>query len=144
MANALYDEGRKRFLEGAIAWLTDTIKVDLIRSAGGGAGPYYTPNLTTDDFRNDIPSNSDARPTTAQTLTGKTSSAGVADANDVTFTTVASGDAIQLIIVLKDTGTESTSPLIAKIDTGTGLPVTPNGGDITVQWDNGANKVFKL
>ena len=34
--------------------------------------------------------------------------------------------------------------VIAFIDTATGLPVTPNGGDITITWDNGANKIFKL
>jgi len=34
--------------------------------------------------------------------------------------------------------------LIAFIDTATNLPVTPNGGDIIVAWDNGANKIFKL
>jgi hypothetical protein len=28
--------------------------------------------------------------------------------------------------------------------TGSGLPVTPNGGNITIQWDNGPNKIFKL
>lgn len=28
--------------------------------------------------------------------------------------------------------------------TGSGLPVTPNGGNISVTWDNGANKIFKL
>lgn len=28
--------------------------------------------------------------------------------------------------------------------TGSGLPVTPNGGNITVTWDTGANKIFKL
>jgi len=36
------------------------------------------------------------------------------------------------------------SPLIAYIDTATGLAVTPNGGDITIAWDSGANKIFKL
>ena len=46
--------------------------------------------------------------------------------------------------VLVDTGTDSTSPLIAFIDTATGLPITPNGGDIIVTWDNGPNKLFKL
>jgi hypothetical protein len=44
----------------------------------------------------------------------------------------------------KDTGTESTSLLIFYIDTATGLPCTPNGGNITVAWDSGANKIFKL
>ncbi len=28
--------------------------------------------------------------------------------------------------------------------TGAGLPVTPNGGSITVTWDNGPNRIFKL
>ena len=49
-----------------------------------------------------------------------------------------------MIIIYKDTGTEATSPLIAMIDTATGLPITPNGGDIIVTWDNGVNKIFKV
>lgn len=28
--------------------------------------------------------------------------------------------------------------------TGSNLPITPNGGNITVTWDSGANKIFKL
>ena len=38
----------------------------------------------------------------------------------------------------------SAQRVVAWIDTATGLPVTPNGGDITVSWDNGTNKIFKL
>jgi hypothetical protein len=41
-------------------------------------------------------------------------------------------------------GTEATKDLIAYIDVATGLPFTPSGGDITVQWDSGANRIFKL
>jgi len=54
------------------------------------------------------------------------------------------GDQSESIDIYKDTGTESTSYLIANINSATGLPVTPNGGDIIVQWDNGSNKIFKL
>ena len=54
------------------------------------------------------------------------------------------GDPSEALVIYKDTGTESTSPLIMYIDTATGLPVTPNGGDITVTWDNGTNKIFKV
>ena len=61
----------------------------------------------------------------------------------MTFTDV-TGASIEAIIIYSDTGTEATSPLIAYIDTATGLPITPNGGDIIVTWDNGANKIFKL
>ena len=34
--------------------------------------------------------------------------------------------------------------VIAYIDTGTNIPIVPNGGDVTVAWDNGANKIFTL
>ena len=43
----------------------------------------------------------------------------------------------------KNAGANTTWPLIAYIDTGvTGLPVTPNGGNITVTWN--ASGIFKL
>lgn len=78
------------------------------------------------------------------TLASKTTTAGVLDAGDVTFTAVAAGAACDMVLLYKDTGVAGTSRLIAKIDSATGLPVTPNGGDILVAWDNGANKIFKL
>ena len=77
------------------------------------------------------------------TLAGKNAANGVADANDLTLTGV-SGDASEALIIWKDTGDSATSPLLAYIDTATGLPVTPNSGDITIVWDNGPNKIFKL
>ena len=149
MANALYDLGRQGFLEGAIDWDTDTIRDTLIRESGGGAGPYYTPNLSTDNDLADIPDNADARvdgtgASTGETLGTKTVTAGVADAAPSTHASVTAGDAIQSIVIYQDTTVANTSRLIANIDTATGLPVTPNGGDITVTWDDGANKIFKL
>lgn len=135
MSNTLYDKGRQRFLEAQFNWLTDTIKAVMVDTGA------YTPNFTTHEFLSDIPSSS--RITTPVTLTGKATTSGAADANDVTFPSV-SGASIEAIILYKDTGTEGTSPLIAYIDTATGLPITPNGGDIIVTWDNGTNKIFKL
>jgi hypothetical protein len=54
------------------------------------------------------------------------------------------GDQSEALVIYKDTGMASTSPLIAYIDTATGLPYTPSGGNIDVAWDNGSNKIFKL
>jgi ApbE superfamily uncharacterized protein (UPF0280 family) len=34
--------------------------------------------------------------------------------------------------------------LIAWYDTGTNLPIVPNGGDINIVHDNGTNKIFVL
>lgn len=135
MANALYDKGRQRFLEGQFNWLTDTVKVLMVDTGA------YTVNLSSHEFLSDVASS--ARITTPVTLTGKTTTGGAADAADVTFSAV-SGPSIEALIIYKDTGTEATSPLIAFIDTATGLPITPNGGDIIVTWDNGTNKIFKL
>jgi len=135
MANALYDKGRQRFLEASINWNTDTIKALLVDTG------VYTPNLSAHEYLADV--SAGARVTSPVTLTSKTTTGGAADAADVTFSSV-SGASIEAIVIYKDTGVEATSPLIAYIDTATGLPITPNGGDIIVTWDNGTNKIFKL
>jgi hypothetical protein len=135
MANALYDAGRQGFLDGSIDFDTDDIRVILVDTAD------YTVNLATHDNLDDVPAA--ARVAVSASLAGKSVTAGVADANDVTLNTV-TGDPSEALILYKHTGVESTSRLIAYIDTATGLPVTPNGGNITIAWDNGANKIFKL
>ena len=131
----MYDAGRAAFLGADIDWLVDNIKVLLVDAAD------YTVNLATHDFKDDVTSGGIVA--TSGNLAGKTATAGVADANDITFTAV-TGDPSEALVVYKDTGTASTSALICYIDSATGLPVTPNGGDITVTWDNGGNKIFKL
>lgn len=135
MANALYDTGRASFLNAGVNWTSDAIKACLVDTG------TYTPNLATDAFLSIIPGG--AIISTSPAFTGKTTTAGVADAADITFTAV-TGASVEALVIYKDTGVASTSQLIAYIDTATGLPVTPSGGDITVVWDNGANKIFKL
>ena len=132
MANTLYDKGRQNFLEGGIAILTDTIKVALVDT-----GTYTFSQAH--EFLSDLT----GVVGTAETLGTKTSTSGVFDAADTTFTS-ATGATVEALVIYKDTGVAGTSPLIAYIDTATGLPATPNGGDITVTWDSGANKIFKL
>ncbi len=135
MSNALYDKGRKGFLAGEIDWDADDIRVILIDTDD------YTVDLAVHDFLDDIPA--PARVAVSASLTGKTTTDGVADADDVVLAAV-TGDPCEALVIYKHTGTDSTSALIAYIDSATGLPVTPNGGDITIQWDGGAAKIFKL
>lgn len=137
MANALFDKGRESFLSQnpALDWDTDTILLVLVDHGSD------TPVPATDQFLSDI--GAGARIATSSALGSKTVTSGVADAADVTLTSV-SGASVESIVIYKDTGVAGTSPLIAYIDTATGLPVTPNGGNITISWDNGANKIFKL
>lgn len=135
MANALYDKAREAFLSGDLDWDANTIKVILVDVAD------YTVATATHQFLSDVPAA--ARVATSAALASKTTTGGVADAADITFTAV-SGDPCEALVIFQDTGVELTSRLIAYIDTATGLPVIPNGGDITVSWDNGANRIFKL
>lgn len=134
MANRLYPFGKEALLGGDIDWDANDFRVILVDLAD------YTYNAA-DNALDDIPGA--ARVAVSGALTGKTKALGVADADDVTFAAVA-GDQSEALVIYKHTGVEATSLLLVYIDTATGLPVTPNGGDITVQWDSGANKIFAL
>ena len=134
MANALYAKGKEKILSGAIDFLTETIKVALIKND-------YAQNLATDEFYTSI---SASVLNTPQTLGTKSVTAGVFDAADATFTAVTAADTTEGVVIYKDTGVAATSPLLAYIDTITGFPLLTNGGDIVIQWDNGAYKIFSL
>ena len=61
---------------------------------------------------------------------------GVFDGADVTFTSVSGASCEALILFVKNAGANTTWRLVAYIDTSvTGLPVTPNGGNISVTWN---------
>jgi hypothetical protein len=132
MANAVYVAFRNGVL-GSHATRVD-LDADTIKAALIDHGTD-TPNVTTDDFYNDISAGLVGSLSSAFTSkTIGTVAAGVFDADNVTFTAV-SGNSVESVNLLKDTGNTATSDLIAYFDTGTGLPVTPNGGDITVTWN---------
>lgn len=132
MASGLYNSARQAYLAGDLAWDTDDVRVILIDTAD------YVVDLALHDFLDDVPAL--ARVATSGALTTKTTTAGVADAADVVFSAV-TGDPCEALILYQHTGVETSSRLIAYID---GISVTPNGGNINVEWDNGANKIFKL
>jgi hypothetical protein len=135
MANALYNLGRQAFLDGNISWSSNNIKAMLVDTA------LYTVNLSTHSVLTDVTGS--AIVATSSNLGSKTVTDGVADAADVVFSSV-SGATVEAIVIYQDTGVAGTSRLIAYIDTAVGLPATPSGGNITVVWDNGASKIFKL
>jgi len=135
MANVLYPKAKESFLSQSpsIDMDGDTIKVAMVTSAYtySAAHQYY--------------SSASGVVGTPQTLTTKTVASGVFDADDAVFTAVTSGSTVAYLLIYKDTGSAATSPLIAYIDTvSSGLPVSTNGGNITITWDSGANKIFAL
>jgi len=140
MANAIYDPGREGFLNGQIRW--DGVAV--MKSALARGVTFSAAHKFVSDAAGTLVATSAAM--TAQTPTN-----GVADANDVTWLAVPAGAAIPAILIFQAsavTGGADVAPaaqrLVLYVDAYTGLPVTPNGGDISVAWDNGVNKIFKL
>jgi hypothetical protein len=129
-------------LVGEIDWDTAVIKAALVRS--------YTYSAA-HKFVSDATGAGAVLVATSAALGSKTATNGVADAADVTFSAVAAGAAITGILLFQASAVgggadvaASAQRLIGYIDTATGLPVTPNGGDIVVAWDSGASKIFKL
>lgn len=134
MANAIYPKYKEAILGGGANTdlLTGTVKVALVDTG------VYTYNAA-DQFLTSLT----GVVGTAQTI-GATKSVtnGLFDGGDVTYTSV-TGNSVEALVIYIDTGTAGTSRLVAYIDTSvTGLPVTPNGGNITITWN--ASGIFQL
>ena len=133
MANAIYPKYKEALINGsANTSLAGTVKVALVDT---GTYTYSAAHEFLTSLTGVVG--------TAQTIGAtKTYTNGVFDGGDVTFTAV-SGATAEALVIYIDTGTAGTSRLVAFLDTGvTGLPVTPNGGDITVTWN--ASGIFAL
>ena len=133
MANSLYPKWKEALLQSsANSALTGTVKAALVDTG------TYTYN-SAHEFLTSLT----GVVGTAQTIGAtKSYTNGVFDGADVTYTAV-TGNTVEALVLYIDTGTAGTSRLVAYIDAGvTGLPVTPNGGDISVTWN--ASGIFAL
>lgn len=142
MANQMFDPGREGFLAGEIDWDTAVIKVALVRG--------YTFSAA-HKFVSDVTGAGGTLHVTSAALASKTVTSGVADAADVALTAVAANATNHYLLYFQSSAVTggadvaaSAQRLIKYDDTGTNLPIIPNGGDITIAFDNGANKIFKL
>lgn len=125
MSNLVYTKAKTSLLEGGFDLLTDTLKVALVSSS-------YTVDGVNDQYWSTASSALIASPVA---LTGVTVVAGVFKANSVTFPSVASGSTVAALVLYKDTGTPSTSPLLIYVDVCSGLPFATTGSDINVVWN---------
>ncbi|MGI9419911.1 MAG: hypothetical protein ACR2RA_18965 [Geminicoccaceae bacterium] len=125
MANGLYKPYKSAAMSGGANTdlLTGDVKAVLVDAAD------YTVDLDNHDFLADIAAG--ARVATSGNLASKTFASNAFDAADFSFTTV-SGDPSEALVYYIDTGVEATSRLVLYVDTATGLPITPNGGNIDV------------
>lgn len=139
MANAFYDKYCQEIIKASADHELD--------SAEGTTGVYvalvdtgvYTFSQT-HQYYSDISAGVVGTP---QEILTKTQALGVFDGDDVTFPAVTGNTVEALVFYRKNAGANTTWPLIAYQDTGvTNLPVTPNGGDITIPWS--ASGIFKF
>lgn len=125
IANALYDTFKQGLLDKLFDLNTDTIKASLIDSAD------YTYSAAHDEYSGasrDVPLVAIVAESAA--LTSPTITNGVFDTADFSWTSV-SGDQSEAIILWDDTTTNDR--LVCFYDASmTGMPVTPNGGNINV------------
>jgi hypothetical protein len=79
----------------------------------------------------------------ATSLSLKTFANGTFDATDTTTTGLSGANEVGAIVLYIDSGSEATSRLVLYLDSSiTGMPFTPSGGDVTVQWN--ASGIFTL
>lgn len=131
MANAIYPLYKQALLDAStdVDINDGTVKVALSTAAYNSTHQYYS-------------SLSASTVGTPQTINNTTVTNGLFDGDDVTYTAV-TGSQVTALIIYIDTGNAATSRLVAFIDTGvTNLPVTPNGGNISITWN--ASGIFQL
>jgi len=134
MANLIFDSAKQKMLQTGLALDTTNIKAVLVDT---GAYTFSSAHANLSDI------GAGARIATSGNFASKTVTNGVFNAANLTFTAV-SGASVEALVIYSDSGVAGTSYLVTWFDTVTGLPVTPNGGDINVTWDTGTNKIFKL
>jgi hypothetical protein len=134
--NRLLDTAREAFARGLVDWVGDTVVARLVRTS------VAAPNFSTLAFLSEL--DDDGFAADAVEIENRTATAGVLDGDDVLFPAVDAGDAIDAVAIYVDTGNAATSRVLAWLDSGTGLPVTPDGTDVTVTWDPGASRIVRL
>lgn len=144
MASFLYDDFKSNMMDTtSIVDLTGESNVTCSMTST----VTYTP-ASTHSFENPSLvkySGNDLEDIVMTTTTVTLTAAGIVafDAVDTLFTTVSlNTNTVSGLVIWWDTATDTTSPLVAYIDGFTA--VTPNGGDITVTWDSGNNRIFSL
>ena len=122
MANFLYDVAVNGTFAGSINW-----------NAGAnfkcmGLNSSYTPS-TSHQHLSDVASGD--RETSGIAISGASFTGRKFKFSALLFPAVTSGHTITYVILYIDTGTESTSTLLYLCDTGTNLPVTGTGADVS-------------
>lgn len=138
MANALYPLWKEAIIQGSAS---STL------NGSGTTGVYFalvdTGTYTYSAAHQFYSSLSGVVGTDQEVGATKTYTTGTFDGADLTYTAVSGASVEALVGYVKNAGANTTWRLVIYLDTSvTGLPVTPNGGNITVTWN--ASGIFTL
>jgi len=138
MANAIYPKWKEALLQNS----ADS-DLDGTGSTGVWAALIDTGTYTYSSAHEFYSSLSGVVGTDVEVGATKSYTNGTFDGADVTFSSVSGATVEAIVLYRKNAGANTTWRLIAYLDTSfTGLPVTPNGGNITVTWN--ASGIFTL
>ncbi|MDD2711293.1 MAG: hypothetical protein PHU77_00095 [Simplicispira sp.] len=132
MANTFYPKGAQKILGGQIDLSAHTISAALVPS-----GYTYS---TTHEFLSDA----GTVVGTPVDLANKSITGGIFDADDLNFGALAPGNTVKALVLFKNSGSPSTSPLLCYLDEVTGFSFSTNGGAVLIPWSNGAAKILSL
>jgi hypothetical protein len=141
MANAAFNRFTTGILLADYDLTVASIKASLVRA--------YTFSAT-DSTVADVTAAGGVLNGTSAALVSPSVTAGVFDANDTSMSTTASAVNHSLLLYQSSAVTGGADVpanqqlLIAYLDTGTGLPIQPGTGTVTVTWSNGASKILKV
>ena len=140
MANAIYPKYKEALLTGDsnISLSSGTVKISLVDAD-------TTAYSSLNQFYSDLDANGVI---TTVSMSNKTVTNGVFDADDVTFTSVSANTSLtdgigDSLLIWIDTSDENTSRLVAWLDTNiSGLPITPDGSNVDITWNSSG--IFQL
>lgn len=122
----------------AVTWLSQIPQThrSISASYGGIAGVANTLGILASDYGNGVAQSSTASTTQLAVSAGAAITAFVIYRDATGFNATATNATSYIY--------ESAMDLIAFFDSAIGMPVSGNGGDITIVWDTSANKIFKI
>lgn len=141
MANAAFSTFYDGIMTGAVDLDTAVLKASLVRG--------YT-FVATHTFVSDVTGAGGTLNGTTVALASVTVSTGVFNAASTSLSASASASNHGLVIYQSSAVTggadvaASAQRLICYLDTGTGLPIQPGTGTISIVWDTGTNKIIKI
>ncbi|MFD6770597.1 hypothetical protein ACFWC6_30740 [Micromonospora chalcea] len=141
MANGYFTPAVEGFIAGEIDLDTAVIKVALVRGYTFSASHKFVSDVTTAGGTING---------TSAALANKTVSGGVFDADDTTISATASAVNHGLLLFQSSAVTggadvaATAQRVIAWYDTGTGLPIQPGTGTVTITWPASNPKILKV